>query len=59
MGRVVRKPEINRRRRRRAKYAKLKKRIQRAKGPDEIAKLIEKFRKINPFYPIQSLSASK
>ena len=51
MGRVVRREEIRRRRTRRAKIKKLKAKIQKA-GPQQMAALVEKLRKVSPFYPI-------
>lgn len=57
MGRVTRKEEISRTRRRKAKIAKLKKRIQKAKDPSEVKKLVEKIYRVHPFYPMSETGA--
>lgn len=52
MGRVTRKEEIARKRRRKAKLAKLRNKIQKAKDPNEVKKLVEKIYRVHPFYPM-------
>jgi hypothetical protein len=51
MSRIVRKHEIQKRRRRKKKLKKLKTKLAKAKGQDELQRLVEKIRKVSPFYP--------
>lgn len=53
MGAFTRRQEIDRRRRRRSKIKQLKTRITKAKDGKEIAKLVEKIKRISPHYNIQ------
>ena len=53
MGAFTRRQEIDRRRRRRNKIKKLKAKITKGAGGQEIAKIIEKIKKISPHYSIQ------
>ncbi len=53
MGRFTRRPEIDRRRRRRAKIGRIKAKLMKTTDKNEIGKLIEKIKKIHPFYPMQ------
>lgn len=55
MGRVVRKYEIQRRRRRRNKIKKIRTKLAREKNTGIIEKLISKLRRIHPFYPMQNI----
>ncbi len=52
MGRVTRREDIRRKRTRRAKIKHLKAKIQKA-GPAQVQSIIEKIKKISPFYPVQ------
>jgi len=53
MGAFTRRQDIDRRRRRRAKIKQLKTKIAKAKDGKEIAKVVEKIKKISPHYNIQ------
>lgn len=53
MGAFTRRQEIDRRRKRRSKIKQLKAKITKAKDGKDIAKLVEKIKRISPHYPIQ------
>jgi len=53
MGAFTSRQEIDRRRRRRAKIKKLKNKIAKGAGGQEVAKIVEKIKKISPHYSIQ------
>jgi len=53
MGAFTRRQEIDRRRRRRAKIKKLKVKIAKTKDGKDVAKLVEKIKRIAPHYAIQ------
>ena len=53
MGAFTRRQEIDKRRRRRSKIKQLKTKIAKAKDGKEIAKFIEKIKRISPHYSIQ------
>ena len=55
---VERMKELRRRRHRRAKLKKLRKKLLEAQTPEERAKIIEKIRKISPWYPIPEIKES-
>ena len=52
MSRVIRRSEIRRRRARKAKIKRLKAKIKKA-GPEQIQLIVEKLRRVSPFYPVQ------
>lgn len=54
MSQIVRRKEIARRRRRRAKITKLKAKIAKGKDAKEIGRLMEKIKTISPNYPFQT-----
>jgi hypothetical protein len=56
MGRVTRKYEIAKRRRRQNKIKALRMKIARAKDATKIQKWVEKIKRIHPHYPLQSLN---
>lgn len=53
MGAFTRRQEIDRRRRRRSKIKQLKAKIAKAGDGKDIAKIVEKIKRISPQYPIQ------
>ena len=53
MGRFTRRPEIDRKRRRRAKIGKLKQKMAKTQDKGETEKLMAKIRRIHPFYPFE------
>lgn len=53
MGAFTRRQDIDRRRRRRAKIQQIKTKISKAKDGKDIAKLVEKIKRISPHYSIQ------
>jgi hypothetical protein len=59
MSRVIRRQVIDRRRRKRKKYLKIRARIAKAKNANEIQGLITKLLNVNPHYPVASFSKAK
>ncbi|MBI4403707.1 MAG: hypothetical protein HY537_06085 [Deltaproteobacteria bacterium] len=51
--------ELRRRRKRRAKLLKLRARLAKAKNQDEIQKLIQKLKRVSPFYPVQRIAQGR
>lgn len=56
MGRVTRKHDIARRRRRTQKIKKIRQRIAKAKDANQVAKLVAKIKKLNCLYPVANLN---
>lgn len=55
---VERMKELRRRRHRRKKLKKLRQKLLAAQTPEERAKIIEKIRKISPWYPIPEVESA-